>query len=107
MSKINEIVHELLSHGILAEVLSLKNGDIAYSFLGFAKSGQGTLFEKDNKLYLATRYDQIDEINDTVDVVKVAFSWDKRYSHSVNYPNTNFLTEDNNWWSLYKKYNLI
>lgn len=107
VNKLYNIVRELLNSGVLCADVDIKNDELCYSLNGFAKSGKGFLYIDDGNIYLETRYNQIDLIESVEDVVRVAYNWDKDYSYSANYPTTNFLTETNNWYVLYKRYNFI
>jgi hypothetical protein len=57
------------------------DGHLIFKISGFSKSGEASLFEKDDGTIIClTRYDEVDVVESYDDVVHVAFSWYRRYS---------------------------
>lgn len=52
-----------------------KDGCLYFEVRGFSKSGNVKLYEKDGKIYCLARYDELDEIEDYDDLVRIAFRW--------------------------------
>ena len=79
MDKLTELVTELAKKGVYIEGVSLIGDGLGYEIMGFAKSGHGILYCENGKIFLKTRYDQIDEIHTLKDIVEVAYGWDCLY----------------------------
>ena len=76
---ITDIIKECLSKGINVKGVTLVNGELAYDIDGFSKSDYARLYEENGKLYLETRYKQIDEIETFENIASVAYEWNKGY----------------------------
>ena len=78
----NKLVMDIVNNGISLEMYKGSTG-IEYMFQnGFYKSdGCAHLYEDDGKIYLRTRYGQINEVNSFDDVIAVSQDW---YESSCN-----------------------
>ena len=102
MEKLTEIVKELIDRGVLFTGVSIRNGELAYEMLGFAKSGSGTLYMDGDRIKLETRYNQVDDIGCVRDVVRVAHGWDCCYCAKEN--NYNVFAVNPVWKKMYDEY---
>lgn len=99
--KITDIIKECLKKGIYITGVELVNGELAYDISGFSKSDYGRLYEENGKLYLETRYKQIDEIETFEDIANVAYEWNKNYSDREPFG------WDVNWLPIFEEYGWV
>lgn len=78
MDKLQELVIECLTHGVVIDevILNEENSELQYSLLGFSKSGSGKLtIDNDGNVILKTRYGEVDKIETFEDIAHVAQRW--------------------------------
>lgn len=76
---IHNLVKECLENGIDIIDVELYNGELGYQIDGFSKSGTAFLYTDGDKLFLKTRYNQIDEIECFEDIASIAYEWNEGY----------------------------
>ena len=96
MDKLIGIIKDLLHEGIPINGVDLLGDGLCFYIDGFAKSGHGTLYERDGVIELKTRYSQIDVVESIEDVIRVAYDWDYNYRDEYKASSA--------WQNLYNKY---
>ena len=95
---IESLVKQCLENGITISGVELCNNELAYYIDGVSKSGCAFLYEEDGKVYLKTRYEQIDEIETFEDIANVAYQW------NTNYCNVEPFCVDSSWFKVFKRF---
>lgn len=80
MSLLLKLVKTLLENEVVISGCQLVENNLAFVIEIGSKTGIGTLYEEDGKVYLNTRYNQTDEITCFKDISNIAFDWYIRYS---------------------------
>jgi hypothetical protein len=104
MEKMLDILKEISKYIINIEMQYDENYDrCEYLIDGFYKSGTVRLYKHENTILVESRYQQIDEIEDIEDLVRLNYRWwinsRDRYDGWKN--------PDSRWIPLLEKYNLI
>ncbi len=64
-------------------VFERENHTVLYfEVTGFSKSGHAKLYEVNNKIFCATRYDNVTEIENYDDLARIAWNWYDEYRYS-------------------------
>lgn len=78
--KVLEIVKTCLDNNIPVIGMHKVDDYMAFEIAGFSKSGTATIWQTDDdEILCETRYNQIDEIDDFIDLASIAFTWNKNY----------------------------